>query len=185
MAKAGTSGAAQNVPNTNSNGSEPSRPIGSSMKMDNGIIHQDPPESRVQCEAMPACDMGQKCIPSGSNGMGSLKSPSGPQSSNVLLSRDSLPPQSVAAETTVGRNGLNNIDLNNVYDDVQDYVDNPRNSCPPIASGIGSVDHPSWLQCDSLKSSPPQTSRNSDSTSTQSPSSSSGEAQVYYFSNLN
>ncbi|XP_061361206.1 squamosa promoter-binding-like protein 1 [Gastrolobium bilobum] len=177
LVKAGTSGAAQNVPNTNSNGPELPRPFGSSIEMDNGLIHQDPPASRVQCEMVPANDMAQKCIPSGSCGVGSSKSPLGLQSSDVLLLRDSSPPQSVAAETSIGRNGLNNIDLNNVYDDVQDHVENPKNSHLPVASGIGSLDHPSWVQCDSLKSSPPQTSRNSDSTSTQSPSSSSGEAQ--------
>lgn len=185
MLKAGTSGAGQNVPNTNSNGPELSRPVGSSIKMDDCLIHQDPPESMVQCEMTPANGIAQKCIASGSDGVGSLKSPMVPQSSNVLLSRDSLPPQSITAETTVGRVGLSNIDLNDVYDDVQDYVENPRNSCPPVPSGIGSVDHPLLVQCDSLKSSPPQTSRNTDSTSSQSPSSSSGEAQVYYFSNLN
>ncbi|KAJ1437057.1 SBP domain [Sesbania bispinosa] len=177
LVKAGTSRSAQNVQNTDSNGPGPSRPFGSSIKMGNGKIHQDPLESRLQCEMVLANDMTQKCTPSGSGGVGSSKPPLGPQSSNVLLSRGSPPPQSVAAETTVGRNGLSDIDLNNVYDDVQDYVENPRNSHPPVASGIGPLDHPLWVQCDSLKSSPPQTSRNSDSTSTQSPSSSSGEAQ--------
>ncbi|RDX58628.1 Squamosa promoter-binding-like protein 1, partial [Mucuna pruriens] len=177
LVKAGTSGAAQNVPNTNSNGPESSRPFSSSIKIDDGLIHRDPPESMLPCDMTPANGMAQKCIASGSEGVGSLKSLSVPQSSNVLLSRDSLPPQSVAEETTVGRIGLSNIDLNNVYDDVQDYVENPRNSHPPAPSGNGSLDHPLWVQCDSLKSSPPQTSRNSDSTSTQSPSSSSGEAQ--------
>ncbi|XP_027362021.1 squamosa promoter-binding-like protein 1 isoform X2 [Abrus precatorius] len=177
LVKAGTSGAAQDVPNTNSNGAEPSRPCGSSIKINDGLIRQDPPESRLQCETIPANDMAQKCIASGSGGVGRLKSPPGPQSSNLLLSRDSLPPHSVAAETTVGRIGLSNIDLNNVYDDVQDYAEYPMNSRPPVPLGIESLDNPLQVQCDSLKSSPPQTSRNSDSTSTQSPSSSSGEAQ--------
>ncbi|XP_020234969.1 squamosa promoter-binding-like protein 1 [Cajanus cajan] len=179
LLKAGTSGTMHNVPNTNSNGPEPSRPYSSSIKMDDGLIHHDPQESTLQCQMTPAHDMAKKCIASGSDGVVKLKSlsPSGPQSSNVLLSRDSLPTQSVAAGTTVGRIGLSNIDLNSVYDDVQDYVENPRNSHPPLPSGLGSHDHPLWVQCDSLRSSPPQTSRNSDSTSTQSPSSSSGEAQ--------
>ncbi|KAH1147880.1 hypothetical protein GYH30_042833 [Glycine max] len=177
LVKAGTSGAAQNVPNTNSNGPEPSSPLYSSIKMDDGLIHRNPPESLVQCETTPANDMAKECIASGSDEVGSLKSPSVPLSTNVLLSMDSLPPQSVAAQTTVGRIGLSNIDLNNVYDDVQDYVENTRNCRPPLPSGNGSLDHPLLVQCDSLKSSPPQTSRNSDSTSTQSPSSSSGEAQ--------
>lgn len=173
LIKAGTTEALQNVPNTNSRVPEPSRPFGSSIKMGNDLIHQNPPESRLQCVAVPANDIAQKCIPSGSGAVESLKSPFGPQSSKVPLSRDNLSTQLVAAETAVGRTGLSNIDLNNVYDDVQDHTENPRNS------------HPSWIQCEPLKSSPPQTSRKSDSTSTQSPSSSSGEAQVYYFSDLN
>ncbi|CAL0304865.1 unnamed protein product [Lupinus luteus] len=159
LVKAGTSAAAQNVPNTNSN----------------GPIHEDPP--RVQCESVPAYDMSHKCISLGNDGIGSSKPPSGPQSSSVIRSRDSVPPQSVAAETTVRRNGLNNIDLNNVYDDLHDNIENPWNSCTPVPSGIGCLDHPACVQRDSLRSSPPQTSRNSDSTSTHSPSCSSGEAQ--------
>ncbi|KAK7354511.1 hypothetical protein VNO80_19975 [Phaseolus coccineus] len=177
LVKAGTSGTAQNVPNTNFSGPETSRPFDTSTKMDNGLISQDPPESMVQCEMTPANGITKRFIASGSDGVGSSKYPSLPQPSNVLLSRDSLPPHSVSAEPTVGRIGLSNIDLNSAYDDVQDYVENTRNSRPPLPSGNGSLDHPLWVQCDSLKSSPPQTSRNSDSTSTQSPSSSSGEAQ--------
>ncbi|KAK7411758.1 hypothetical protein VNO78_03196 [Psophocarpus tetragonolobus] len=171
LVKAGTSGGVQNVPNTNSNGPE------SSIKIDDGQFHQDPQESMLPHEMTPANDMAKKCIASGSDGVRKLKSPIVPQSSNILMSRDDLPPQSVAAETAVGRIGLSNIDLNNVYDDSHDYIENPGNSRPPVPSRMGSVDHPLWVQCDSLKSSPPQTSRNSDSTSTQSPSSSSGEAQ--------
>ncbi|KAE9604599.1 hypothetical protein Lal_00010826 [Lupinus albus] len=159
LVKAGTSAAAQNVPNINSN----------------GPIHEDPP--RVQCESVPAYDMSHECISLGNGGIGSSKPPSGPQSSSAIWSRDIVPPQWVAAETTICKNGLNNIDLNSVYDDLQDNIDNPSNSCPPVPSGIGCLDHPACVQHDSLRSSPPQTSRNSDSTSTQSPSCSSGEAQ--------
>jgi hypothetical protein len=184
LVKAGTSGAAQNVPNSNTNGAEPPRPIDSRVEMSNGLIRQDPPESRLPCATVPVNHTTQKCIPSSIvGGVGCLKPPLVPHSSNVLPSRGSLPPRPVATETTAGRNGLSNIDLNSVYHDVEDYVENPTNSRPPVALGVGSHDHPSPVQCDSLKSSPPQTSRNSDSTSTQSPSSSSGEGQVYYFRN--
>ncbi|KAK4265981.1 hypothetical protein QN277_026959 [Acacia crassicarpa] len=177
LVNAGTSGTSQKVPNLNSNGPEPISSPGSSIRTDNGLSHQNPPKPLGQSETVPAYDMAQKCLPSSDIGVGSLKSPSGLQPSNAVLTRDGLPPQSVAAETTVRRNGLNRIDLNNVYDDIQDDAENLRKSHPPGASGIGSLDHPSWLQLDTLKSSPPQTSRNSDSTSSQSPSSSSGEAQ--------
>ncbi|KAK2396199.1 squamosa promoter-binding protein [Trifolium repens] len=178
LVKAGTSGAAQNVPKSNTNGAEPPRPIDSRVEMSNGLIHQNPPESRLPCATVPVNHTTQKCIPSNKvGGVGCLKPPLVPHSSNVLPSRGSLPPRPVATETTAGRNGLSNIDLNSVYHDVEDYVENPTNSRPHVALGVGSHDHPSLVQCDSLKSSPPQTSRNSDSTSTQSPSSSSGEGQ--------
>ncbi|KAI4335070.1 hypothetical protein L6164_013751 [Bauhinia variegata] len=177
LLNAGTSGAAQNVPNMNSNGPEPSRPPGSTIKRNDGLTHQDSPKCMGQRAAVSAYDKTQKYLTSSNSGKGILNSPSGQQPSNVHLPRDGFPPQLVAAETTVGRNGLNNIDLNNVCDDIQDDGENPGKSHPGMTSGIGSLGHPSWLQYDSHKSSPPQTSRNSDSTSTQSPSSSSGEAQ--------
>lgn len=183
LVKAGTSGAAQNVPNTNSIDSEPPRPSESSLKTSNNLIHQDPPDSRLQCATIPSNHTAQKCIPSSSVGVGCLKSPLEPRSKGMLPSHGSLPPRPVAVETTAGRNGLINIDLNNVYDDVQDYIENPINSRLHVASGVGSHDHPSLVQYESLKSSPPQTSRNSDSTSSQSPSTSSGEGQVIHGSN--
>ncbi|XP_057753182.1 squamosa promoter-binding-like protein 1 [Arachis stenosperma] len=168
--------AAHNVPNLNSNGPEASRPSGSPIKTGNGAIQQDPPRSMVQCEAAPLNAVTEKCVPLSHGAAANLK-PSGIQpSSNVLLSRDSQPSQLIAADTSVGRDHLNNIDLNNVYDDTQDCAENPKKSSAPVGE-VRSLDHPLWLQCNSLKSSPPQTSINSDSTSTQSPSSSSGEAQ--------
>lgn len=69
-------------------------------------------------------------------------------------------------EGTVGKMKLNNIDLNMVYDDSQD--------CMEANENIDNV--PLWLRGHPHKSSPPQTSGNSGSTATQSPSSSSGEA---------
>ncbi|MED6135637.1 hypothetical protein PIB30_048494 [Stylosanthes scabra] len=165
--------AAHNVPN--SNGPEASRPSGSPIKMGNGSIQQDPPRSMVQCEAAPSNAATEKCMPIGHGGATNLK-PSGIQPSNVLISRDSQPSQLVAADISVGRDRLNNIDLNNVYDDSQDCAENPKKSSVPVGE-VRSLDHPLWLQCNSLKSSPPQTSINSDSNSSQSPSSSSGEAQ--------
>ncbi|KAL8216285.1 hypothetical protein R6Q57_023122 [Mikania cordata] len=67
-----------------------------------------------------------------------------------------------------GKTKLNNIDLNMVYDDSQDCgFENPENT----------DNLPLWLRHQPQKSSPPHTSGNSGSTATQSPSSSSGEAQ--------
>lgn len=71
---------------------------------------------------------------------------------------------------TVGKTKLNNIDLNMVYDDSQDCME-------PTESFENTDNVPIWLRTHPHKSSPPQTSGNSASTATQSPSSSSGEPQ--------
>ncbi|RDX84617.1 Squamosa promoter-binding-like protein 1, partial [Mucuna pruriens] len=172
LENAGTPGVSHDKPNLNSNGPEASRPSGFSIKTNNGIINLEPPVSVAQCE--PVSTNGR--TPLGNGGITNLKPPSGPLLSSVSQSRDSLPSQLTAVKTTtVGRDNLNNIDLNNVYNDIHNTVENPKKPYPPVASEMVSIDHPSQLHCDSLKST--QTSGNSDSTSTQSPSSSSGEAQ--------
>ncbi|XP_023765746.1 squamosa promoter-binding-like protein 1 isoform X2 [Lactuca sativa] len=71
-------------------------------------------------------------------------------------------------EGRVGKMKLNNIDLNMVYDESQDGMETAEN----IDKNM-----PLWLRGHPHKSSPPQTSGNSASTATQSPSSSSGEPQ--------
>ncbi|KAL8167432.1 hypothetical protein V2J09_008931 [Rumex salicifolius] len=68
-------------------------------------------------------------------------------------------------EETLQRKSLNNIDLNNVYS--QHCLNDEE--IPHSSVGV-----PFWVQKDSHKSSPPQASRNSGSTSTHSLSSSSG-----------
>lgn len=78
-------------------------------------------------------------------------------------------------ETSGGRSKLNNFDLNDVYVDSDDGIDDIERSTVPQGLGTVSIGCPSWVQ---QESSPPQTSGNSDSASAQSPSSSSGEAQV-------
>lgn len=184
MFNAGKPGGAHEEPNLNSNTPEASRRSGSSIRIDNGFISQDPPISMAQCETGPSNGGTQKCIPSGDGGVEHSKALPGAPFSSISQSRGSLPLQLTAVETTLRRNNLDNVDLNNVYSDMQNPVQNHKKPYPHVASQMGSTDLPSWLQCDSLKSSPPQTSRNSDSTSNQSPSSSSGEAQVYSWCNL-
>ena len=71
-----------------------------------------------------------------------------------------------------------NFDLNDVYDDSEECMEPLERSDAPICVENGSAGYPIWIHQDSDKSSPPQTSGNSGSLSTQSPSSSSGEAQV-------
>ncbi|KAJ7955317.1 putative Squamosa promoter-binding protein [Quillaja saponaria] len=168
FSNAGTSnGTLQNVPDINSNGSQPTRPSDSACNIDDGVLLQDPSKSIGQHVIVPAYDVSQKCTPPDDAGLGNLCSPPGPQSTNAL----SLPSHSVAIDTTVERTNLSNIDLNNVYDGTQEDVENPRKSHALVSSGIGSL-HDLRVQCDSHKSSLPHASGNSDSTS-----SSSGEAQ--------
>lgn len=98
--------------------------------------------------------------------------------SSIKPSTLSSPPSSSEArDSTAGHVKMNNFDLNDVYIDSDDGVEDPDRSSPPTNLVTSSLDCPSWVQQDSHQSSPPQT--NSDSASAQSPSSSSGEAQVY------
>ncbi|MBA0645193.1 hypothetical protein Goklo_013320 [Gossypium klotzschianum] len=72
---------------------------------------------------------------------------------------------------------MNDFDLNDIYIDSDNSTDDVERSPAPVNIGTSSLDCPSWVQQTSHQSSPPQTSRNSDSASGQSPSSSSGGAQ--------
>ncbi|KAL6515883.1 Cysteine desulfurase mitochondrial [Orobanche gracilis] len=83
-----------------------------------------------------------------------------------------------ARETSAGRSKLNNFDLNNVYVDSDDGMDYVERSNVPESLGTVSIRCPSWVQQESQRSSPPHTSGNSDSASAQSPSSSTGDAQL-------
>lgn len=82
------------------------------------------------------------------------------------------------SDTNIGRTKLNNIDLNYEYDGSQDCLEDPPDTF--AQENLGDMSHvgPLWLYKDSQRSSPPQISGNSGSTSSQSPSTSSGEAQV-------
>ncbi|KAG9156941.1 hypothetical protein Leryth_008996 [Lithospermum erythrorhizon] len=82
-----------------------------------------------------------------------------------------------SANGSVGRTKLNDFDLNDVYIDSDDGVEDAEQSPLTTELGTGSPGYPSWMQQDSLQLSPPQTSRTSGSASAQSPSSSNGEAQ--------
>lgn len=69
---------------------------------------------------------------------------------------------------------MNDFDLNDIYIDSDDTIDIERSSPPPTNPATSCLDY----HQDSRQSSPPQTSRNSDSASDQSPSSSGGDVQV-------
>lgn len=80
---------------------------------------------------------------------------------------------------TGGQSKLNNFDLNDVYIDSDDGLEDPDRSPVRANPRINSLDCPSCIQQESHQSSPHQTSRTSDSASAQSPSSSSGDTQVF------
>ncbi|XP_027366955.1 squamosa promoter-binding-like protein 1 isoform X2 [Abrus precatorius] len=89
---------------------------------------------------------------------------------------NSPPSYSEARDSTAGQIKMNNFDLNDIYIDSDDGMEDLERL--PISTNLvtSSLDY-QWTQQDSHQSSPPQTSGNSDSASAQSPSSSSGEAQ--------
>ncbi|RCV40080.1 hypothetical protein SETIT_9G022800v2 [Setaria italica] len=71
---------------------------------------------------------------------------------------------------------LKDFDLNDTCHDTEGFEDGQEGSPPPPFKAADSPNCASWMQQDSNQS-PPQTSGNSDSTSTQSLSSSNGDAQ--------
>lgn len=130
-----------------------------------------------QCGSKPASDLAEKRKLASDVQDQSINPLSGPPPKLQFQSRDSLPVKVNEKEATASRMRMNNIDLNNVYDDSLDYGENLENSHPLVTPGLCSANKSLWLHPDSNKSSPPEFSRNSDSTSSQSPSTSSGEAQ--------
>ncbi|MED6146245.1 Cysteine desulfurase mitochondrial [Stylosanthes scabra] len=97
-------------------------------------------------------------------------------SSTKPSASNSPPTYSEARDSTAGQTKINNFDLNDIYIDSDDGIEDIEKL--PVSANLGtsSLEYP-WTQQDSHQSSPPQTSGNSDSASAQSPSSSSGEAQ--------
>ncbi|KAJ1397956.1 Ankyrin repeat [Sesbania bispinosa] len=97
--------------------------------------------------------------------------------SSIKPSISNSPPSYSEARDSADRQiKMNNFDLNDVYIDSDDGMEDLERL--PVSSNLvtSSLDYP-WTQQDSHQSSPPQTSGNSDSASAHSPSSSSGEAQ--------
>ncbi|KAL5564646.1 hypothetical protein UlMin_027810 [Ulmus minor] len=157
----------QKAVDTSPNCPGPSRHFASTSKAEEPINNlEDPLRSVGQCLRVSSGDDG-----------GRLEAFSGPRSTNPNCTRDGLSAKSITPELTGGNIKFNNIDLNNMYDDSEDHDENPGNSHTPINLETATVGNHLRMQHALHKSSPPQPSRNSDSTSTQSPSSSNGEAQ--------
>lgn len=171
-----TAGTLEKLPDVITNDPESTRPSTSASKKDDFSSSQGILRALGQCGIVPISDLAQKRV-FNSDAQGGTQSDS--QSTALFPSRSNLPGKANEPEVTVGRIKLNNIDLNNVCDDSQDYVENLERSLASVNPGAVSLNCPLWLRSDSQKTSPPQMSRNSDSTSSQSPSSSSGEAQVF------
>ncbi|KAL1189267.1 Squamosa promoter-binding-like protein 1 [Cardamine amara subsp. amara] len=97
----------------------------------------------------------------------------------LSVSVPEIPRQELYANGTATENRsekqvkMNDFDLNDIYIDSDDGTDIER-SPPPTNPATSSLDCPSWIH----QSSPPQTSRTSDSASDQSPSSSTEDAQM-------
>lgn len=139
---------------------------------------QDPSRPILQCATVSASELAQKRLSEGDDENGNLRTPSPSQSTLLLPPKESILTKANALGTKVGRTKMNNIDLNNAYDDSQDRVENLENSDGPVNLGKSIPDCSLRVYQDPHKYSPPQASGNSGSTSSQSPSSSSGEAQV-------
>lgn len=134
---------------------------------------QGPSRPIKQNHAISISEMPQKSVHLHNANGGSIQATSSMKPSIT----NSPPSYSEARESTAGHTKMNNFDLNDIYIDSDDGAEDPERSSPPMNLVTSSLECPSWVRQDSHQSSPPQT--NSDSASPQSPSSSSGEAQVH------
>ena len=153
-------------------------PFGSASKVDGATNPQAPLNSVGQCPRLPIPNAEQTRTSSSDTDREGLQSLSGPASTNPLHLTNGLKAKSITEDSAVGRIKFNKIDLNTIYDDSQDDIEDPRRAHLPGTSETVYLDSSLCTHHDSHKSSPPQPSWNSDSTTTQSPSTSSGEAPV-------
>ncbi|XP_057468455.1 LOW QUALITY PROTEIN: squamosa promoter-binding-like protein 1 [Actinidia eriantha] len=138
-----------------------------------GTPEKDPPRPNGLCSTVSAFEWTEMRTSTVNACGGNLQTPP----TNPCTAKGSNPATASRPGAAVGRMKLNDIDLNNIYDDTQDCAENMDNCGAPLNLGTGSLDHTTQGTSRLSKSSPPQTSGNSGSTSSQSPSTSSGEAQ--------
>lgn len=98
------------------------------------------------------------------------------QNHTTVLPKKDSPPYSGASDSSAGRSRLHAFDLNDAYIDSDDCTEDVERSLVTVDVATASIECPTYVQQDSDQSSPPQRSGNSDSTATQSPASSCGEA---------
>ncbi|XP_042475626.1 squamosa promoter-binding-like protein 12 [Macadamia integrifolia] len=173
MVKVGTSAgtSSEAAPSLLVNGREATGHLGSTTKTNTSTFAQCSQNGHIdQYVDLAISEVPQKRNITGDHG-GPLQNVPPPKPTTLFPIRDSLPAKAAVTQSTNGRIKLNNIDLNNVYNDSQDCVEDLDRS------QVSGLNCPSWMQQDSHQSSPPQTSGNSDAVSTHSPSSSNGDAQ--------
>ncbi|XP_028076855.1 squamosa promoter-binding-like protein 12 isoform X1 [Camellia sinensis] len=164
-------GTPEKVPDLISNGPKCTSMLGSISKKDVCIDIQDPLRPNGQCMAFEGTE--KRTITDNTQG-GLFQTPY----AIPCPTRDNIPAKASVPDNGVGRMKLNDIDLNTVYDDSQDCSENLESYHAPVNLGIGSLYCTLRGHHDGQKSSPLQTSRNTGSTSTQSLSSLSREAQA-------
>ncbi|MBA0681663.1 hypothetical protein Goari_023449 [Gossypium aridum] len=148
------------------------RPSGSASKIDDCANLAEWQGAMGYCGTVPTSDLAHRRANNDAQD-GIL---SGSPSRTLIWSGAGFQPRASETGDTVERIRIDKIDLNNVYDDSQDYVENLERSLVLKNPVNGSL-HSSVGVPESLKSSPPQLSKNSDLTPSQSPSTSGGEAQ--------
>ncbi|KAL4308635.1 hypothetical protein GQ457_01G029540 [Hibiscus cannabinus] len=154
-----------------SGGTEHVRPSGSACKTDDCANLQEMQEARGFCGTVPASDLAHRRANNVAQDDILVGSPSG----ILIPSGAGFQSRVNEAEAAIERIRINNIDLNNVYDDSQDYIENVEKSAVfknPVNGSMCS----SIVVSESHRSKPPRPSKHSDSSPCRS-STSRGEAQ--------
>lgn len=141
---------------------------------------QDSLRPSGNCLTIPASEVSEKRMHASDVERGISQNPCASQPDSLCCRKESLPINTNASATTSAPLKLN-IDLNNIYDDSQGGTQKLQNSGAFANPGAASSGCPLWISHDPHKCSSTRTSWNSGSTSSLSPSSSSGEAQVCVF----
>ena len=169
----------EKVPDMVSNGFELNKILESASKMTDGDNLQASARPIGSCLMETLPEMAEKRIYTDGAQGGTQQTLSRAQPTIRFPTGDDATAMENVQGTTHGKIKLNNFDLNNVYNDSVDCTENLQRSCAPSDPRTRPIDCALLVQQDTYKSSPPQTSATSDSTSARSLSTSSGEAQVY------
>ncbi|GMJ02153.1 squamosa promoter binding protein-like 1 [Hibiscus trionum] len=155
-----------------SDGTEHARTSSSASKIDDCANLQEKQEARGYCGTVPASNLAHRRA----NNVAQDQILSGSPSGTLIPSGAGFQSRVNEAEAAVVGIRINNIDLNNIYDDSQDYTENVDKSLVLKNPVNGSL-HSSIVVSESHRSRPPQPSKHSGSSPSRSPSTSSGEAQ--------